>query len=44
MEARGVNADHFGLNRSTFKYTPDLEGAFWQRKYSVGTRWRSDET
>ena len=44
MQERGVEVDHSSLNRWVIKYTPALEKAFRQRKRSVGTSWRLDET
>jgi len=45
MAERGdVEVDHSSLNRWVLKYTPLVEMAFRQRKRSVGTSWRMDET
>ena len=44
MQERGVEVDHSSLNRWVIKYTPALDKAFRQRKRSVGTSWRLDET
>jgi putative transposase len=44
MAERGVELDHSSLNRWVLKYTPLVEMAFRQRKRSVGTSWRMDET
>ena len=40
----GVEVDHSSLNRWVIKYTPALDKSFRQRKRSVGTNWRLDET
>ena len=37
MQERGVEVDHFSLNRWVLKFTPALVKAFRQRKRSVGT-------
>lgn len=44
MKERGVEVDHSSLNRWVLKYTPQLEKAFRQRKHTVGSSWRMDET
>ena len=44
MQERGVEVDHSSLNRWVLKFTPALDQAFRQRKRSVGTSWRMDET
>jgi putative transposase len=44
MEERGVNVDHFTVNRWAIKYNPQLEAEFHRRKRSVWTSWRMDET
>ncbi len=44
MEERGVSVDHSTLHRWVLKYAPELEKQFRQRKRSVGTSWRMDET
>ena len=44
MQERGVEVDHSSLNRWVLKYTPVLDKVFRQRKLSVGTSGRMDET
>ena len=44
MQERGVEVDHSSLNRWVLKYMPVLDKVFRQRKLSVGTSWRMDET
>ena len=44
IENYNVEVDHFSLNRWVIKFTPALDKAFRQRKRSVGTSWRLDET
>jgi transposase-like protein len=45
MEERGVDVDHFRVDRWVQKFTPNLEAAFRKgQKHPVGNRWRMDET
>jgi transposase-like protein len=44
MAELSVEVDHSSLNRWVLKYTPELEKVFRQRRHSVGTSWRMDET
>ncbi len=44
MQKRGVEVDHSSLNRWSLKYARVLDKTFRQRKLSVGTSWRMDET
>ncbi len=44
MAERGVNVDHFTINRWVIKYSPQLEGEFHRRKRQVWVSWRMDET
>jgi len=44
MDARGVEVDHFTLNRWLLKYVPLLEAQFRTRKRPVGSSWQLDET
>jgi putative transposase len=43
-EERGVDVDHFTLNRWVAKYAPLLEKEFCARKHAVESSWRLDET
>ena len=40
MQERGIEVDHFSLNRGVLKFTPALDKTFRQRKQAVGTSWR----
>jgi putative transposase len=44
MGERGVEVDHFSLNRWVLKYVPLLDQAFRARKRRVGGSWRMNET
>ena len=44
MQARGVAADHAGINRWVLKYSPQLEEALHRRKRPVSMSWHVDET
>ena len=40
MQERGVEVEHFRLNRWVLKFTPALDKTFRRRKRAVGTSWR----
>ena len=40
MQERGVEVNHFSLNRWVLKFTPALDKTFRRRKRAVGTSWR----
>jgi putative transposase len=44
MAERGVFVDHATVHRWSLKILPILAAVFRQRKHSVGTSWRMDET
>ena len=44
MQERGVRVDHSTIHRWIVRLMPVLERAFRQRKATVGTSWRMDET
>jgi putative transposase len=44
LSMRGVSIDHSTIQRWIFKFTPEIEARFNNRKVNVGKRWRMDET
>ena len=43
MQERGVEVDHWAIQRWVIKYTPLLESSIRKRKKPVGSSWRMDE-
>ena len=44
MRECGVHVDHSTINRWVVKYSPQLEAAFYRRKWAIWVSWRMDET
>lgn len=44
MGERGVHVNHSTVQRWVVNYTPPLEKAFYEKKRSVESGWRLDET